>query len=352
MYHSCACSDGSVDTIMHLETKMTLFTQPILILLMVSAITLLAYKRWKLASALGVVVLMLNWYWQVCPIRIFNCEEPTDNTFRVVTYNIYPQVDSTQYDRWQRDVLSEIKRLHPDILCLQELHPGMESKLESELCTYYKYTTEKTNLCKYIKWKLYSRYQIINPKVYPSVVAIDTIGLTEDYKYTVGRRKIRQPYCSADIQLPSGDTITVFSCHLQSNGYSTIRRSMKDSESWFSGIGRYCTAILSADRLRLWEAQNLRQVLDSIGNNHPIIVAGDMNDFNQSESLTTIQGGNLSDAWWKGGNGLGFTYSGFGLHLRLDHILYNDKLRLQNVEVGKSELSDHRPLIADFSTNR
>lgn len=327
---------------------MTLFALPILILLMVSAIILLAFKRWKLASAFVVVVLMFNWYWQVCPIHFLYREEPTDQTFRVVTYNIYPQVDSTKYEQWQRDMLEEIKRLHPDILCLQEFKDKDMGWLEEELSKYFNYSDDKASLCRYIKRKLYSRYPIDNPKVYSASIPIDTTEQSNQYKYTAERRTLRQPYCSANILLPNGDRVTVFSCHLQSNGYSTIRRSMKENEAWISGTGRYIEAITSANKLRLWEAKNLRQVLDSTGNDYPIIVAGDMNDFNQSESLATIQGGNLCDAWWKGGKGLGLTYSGFGLQFRLDHILYNERLQLKQIEVGTSELSDHRPLIADF----
>lgn len=315
---------------------------------MVSAIILLAFKRWKLASAFLVVVLLLNWYWQVCPMHIFYSEEPTDKTFRVVTYNIYPQVDSTQYDQWQRDMLEEIKRLHPDVLCLQEFKHTDMAWLEDELCKHFSYTVEMRTERKYIKWRLYSHYPMTNITRHKPTEELDTTDIASTFDKSIRTHTIRQPFYSADIHLPNGDSVTVFSCHLQSNGYSTIRRSMKESESWIDGLGRYKEAITSANKLRLWQAQNLRQVLDSIGNDHPIIVAGDMNDFNQSESLTTIQGNNISDAWWEGGKGLGLTYSGFGLHLRLDHILYNEKLQLQQIQVGRSELSDHSPLIADF----
>lgn len=315
---------------------------------MVSDIILFVCKRWKLALADAVVVLLLNWYWQVCPMHFFFGEEPTDKTFRVVTYNIYPQVDSTQYDQWQRDMLEEIKQIHPDILCLQEFrHKDMEW-LEVELCKHFSYTEEMREKRKYIKRRLYSHYPMTNITRYKPTEELDTTDIASSFDKSVRTHTIRQPFYSGVIHLPNGDSVTVFSCHLQSNGYSTIRRSMKERESWFDGIGRYKEAIISANKLRFWQAQNLRKVLDSIDNGHPIIVAGDMNDFNQSKSLTTIQGNNLSDAWWKGGKGLGLTYSGFGLHLRLDHILYNNKLRLQQIEVGTSELSDHRPLIADF----
>lgn len=315
---------------------------------MVSGIILLVFKRWKLASALAVVVLLLNWYWQVCPMHFFFGEESTDKTFRVVTYNIYPQVDSTQYDQWQRDMLDEIKRLHPDILCLQEFKYTDMAWLEEELCKHFSYTEEMRIERKYIKWRLYSHYPMTNITRYKPTEDLDTTDIASSFDKSIRTHTIRQPFYSADIHLPNGDSVTVFSCHLQSNGYSTIRISMKESESWIDGLGRYKEAITSANKLRLWQAQNLRHALDSIGNDRPIIVAGDMNDFNQSESLTTIQGNNLQDAWWKGGKGLGLTYSGFGLHLRLDHILYNERLQLQQIKVGSSELSDHRPLIADF----
>lgn len=331
---------------------MALFALPILILLLLLAIILLLFKRWKLASAVVVVMLLLNWYWQVCPMHFFYSEEPTDQTFRVVTYNIYPQVAPTQYDQWQKDMLEEIKHLHPDILCLQEFKHKDMSWLEEELCKHFSYTEEMRTDRNYIKWRLYSHHPMTNITRYKPTEKLDTTDIAPSFDKSIRTHNVRQPFYSADIHLPSGDSITIFSCHLQSNGYSSIRRSMKASEFWIEGIGRYREAITSANKLRLWQAQNLRQVLDSIGNDHPIIVAGDMNEFNQSESLTTIQGKNLCDAWWKGGCGLGFSYSGFGLHLRLDHILYNDKLRLQNVEVDRSELSDHRPLIADFTINR
>lgn len=281
-------------------------------------------------------------------MHFFYGEEPNDKTFRMVTYNIYPQVDSTQYDQWQREMLEEIKRLHPDILCLQEFSYRNFKWLESELCNYFSYTEEMKIERKKIKWSLYSRFPMSNIKRYKPTIELTDSDIGKTFEQSIQIHNSKQPFYSSDILLPDGEYVTVFCCHLQSNGYSTIRRSMKENESWFSGLGRYYAAIKSAEKLRLWESSNLRLSLDSLGDKYPIIVAGDMNDFNQSESLTTIQGNNFFDAWWKGGDGLGITYSGFGLHLRLDHILFNERLRLQQIHVGTSALSDHRPLIADF----
>lgn len=56
----------------------------------------------------------------------------------------------------------------------------------------------------------------------------------------------------------------------------------------------------------------------------------------------------LKDAWWEGGNGFGWH-----LRLRLDHILYSDKLELVDVKVIDTDIdiSDHKPLMASFRLN-
>lgn len=266
--------------------------------------------------------------------------------FRVVTYNVCPPDSVTE--QWEHEFLEQIECLHPDVLCLQEIHNTKSSVIETGLNSYFGYSQEIISNNRYLKWQLYSYYPMSYPTIYQPSIPIDTVGFSDELKYTVERQTIRQPYCTADIHLPNGDILTIFSCHLQSNGYSTIRRSMKAHENWFDGLELYIDAIKSANKLRVWEAQNLRQILDSIGNERPVIVAGDMNDFNRSDCLSTIQSSTLHDAWWDKGCGFGFTYSGFGLHLRLDHILYNERLSLQHVQVVTSGLSDHKPLVADF----
>lgn len=59
-------------------------------------------------------------------------------------------------------------------------------------------------------------------------------------------------------------------------------------------------------------------------------------------------GDDLKDAWWERGNGFGWTYFGWHLRLRLDHILYSNELELVDVKVVDSDISDHKPLMAKF----
>ena len=110
-------------------------------------------------------------------------------------------------------------------------------------------------------------------------------------------------------------------------------------------------------RIRDYEADNIRNVLDTLlTGSMGVVMAGDFNDFSGSYCLRRICRNRdledtirLSDAWLKRGNGFGFTYDGWHLRLRLDHILYTpSSLRLRNVRVLDTDLSDHRILIADF----
>lgn len=83
----------------------------------------------------------------------------------------------------------------------------------------------------------------------------------------------------------------------------------------------------------------------------PMIVMGDMNDFNHSAPMDSLRDAGMKNAWWEGGFGYGATYHEGWLRLRIDHIYYNERLCLKNVKVVNTDLSDHNILIADFAFN-
>ena len=83
----------------------------------------------------------------------------------------------------------------------------------------------------------------------------------------------------------------------------------------------------------------------------PMIVMGDMNDFNHSAPMDSLRDAGMKNAWWEGGLGYGTTFHDGWLRLRIDHIYYNERLCLKNVKVVKTDLSDHNILLADFAFN-
>lgn len=81
---------------------------------------------------------------------------------------------------------------------------------------------------------------------------------------------------------------------------------------------------------------------------HPVIITGDFNDIPNSYTYYTI-GKGLQDAFLEKGAGVGRTYSGISPTLRIDYILAGKTFEVQQFQRIVRSLSDHYPLVADFT---
>lgn len=137
------------------------------------------------------------------------------------------------------------------------------------------------------------------------------------------------------------DSVKIIGVHMTSNHYdSTIGgESSKDS----SFVARY----KNAQNWRNFQSHGIKEAV--LMTKHHVIVMGDMNDFSCSAPLDTLALCGLRDSWWEGGNGYGATYHKGCFRLRIDHILYSEKLHLESIKVIETKLSDHNPVVASFS---
>ena len=128
------------------------------------------------------------------------------------------------------------------------------------------------------------------------------------------------------------DSVQIFGLHLASNHYdgSTIEEELRNDTSSYDKYK-------DAQELRCTHAHWTKEV--------------DMNDFNCSAPLDTFTTNGFKDSWWEGGNGYGHTFHSGWMRLRIDHILHSEKLVLKSIKVIDTDLSDHNPLVAGFSTN-
>ena len=141
------------------------------------------------------------------------------------------------------------------------------------------------------------------------------------------------------------DSLYVLGCHLPGNNHEG-QIEIDDADSlrrvklfW----GRYRHAQEKRkESVRFF----IKKIRESSG---PIVMMGDMNDFNASAPMDSLKDAGMKNAWWEGGFGYGATYHEGWLRLRIDHIYYNEKLKLKDVKVVNTDLSDHNILIADFS---
>lgn len=140
------------------------------------------------------------------------------------------------------------------------------------------------------------------------------------------------------------DSVQIFGLHLASNHYdgSTIEEELKNDTSSYD---RY----KNAQELRCFQAHWTKEA--ALKSSHPVVIMGDMNDFNCSAPLDTFTTNGFRDSWWEGGNGYGHTFHAGWMRLRIDHILHSDRLKLKSIKVIDTNLSDHNPVVACFVIN-
>ena len=140
------------------------------------------------------------------------------------------------------------------------------------------------------------------------------------------------------------DSVRIFGVHLASNHYdgTTLDKELDNDTTSYDQYN-------DAQAKRCFQAHWIKEaVLES---KHPVIVMGDMNDFNCSAPLDTLISSGLMDAWWEGGNGYGCTFHAGWMRLRIDHILHSKELKLESIKVIDTDLSDHNPVVAEFGLN-
>lgn len=313
------------------------------------------YKRKHIISVIAIITIMgvlcfLNIRYKLYAFNYAGDDEQSfSGSFSIMTYNI-ASYDSASFPLGKQEKLMElIKREKPDIVCFQEMSFESLSKIKPQLDSTY-------GPCEVLKgdnqmWRLrfYSHFPLRNFCRYKCEGQFDTSDLAYEDKSMIEQSQKQMGVMSAEFEVEPGKWIKLFSSHLRSSAYSTARRSMDKDANWFEGISLYKRNYEVGKRIRDYEAENVRRFVDDARKDGmPVIVAGDLNDWCGSDCLNTLMGDDLKDAWWEGGNGFGWTYFGWHLRLRLDHILYSDELELVDVKVIDSDLSDHKPLVARF----
>ena len=267
--------------------------------------------------ALPLIAIYCNWKYEVIAFHPFRSDD--QHELKVMTWNVHcPNgADSLR----QRSIAELILKEDADFVQLNEFHQDSCSVMDSILRTRYLYTEECQSHQRcgdifYSKLKIYNSGRVKMP-----------------------RRDVIRPI-KATIAV-SVDSVHIFGVHMVSN-YNDGKLGKQVGNGTLS-FERYKIA----QGLRCIQAHWIKNAV--IESKHPVIVMGDMNDFNCSAPLDTLTSCGLRDAWWEGGNGYGCTFHDGWLRLRIDHILHSKGLNLESIKVINSDLSDHNPVVAGFS---
>lgn len=326
--------------------KLILVVPLLIVFSMAVAIVLLLLGVWIWAVLAVVFAFILNWWSET-----FALNSPKNKIglydLRILTFNVNRAHEVSVNKGSTEDLIKFILRQHADIVLLQEynaeLYPSVQEKIGNE----YPYGSgiENTNRFK----SVFSRFPI---ELCEQLMVDANEPQYELFQNAIYCKKKHDglevlPICKMIIRVGDRD-VQLFNCHLMSNNYSIVIRNLRRKEkNLMHGILPILYRIDFGYKARELQAKIIGGHVDE---SMPTLICGDYNDVGGSSPLRILQRFGFSDAWWKGGFGFGFSFHGMGLRFRLDHVLYSPKyLKLVNVRLPHSDVSDHDPIVADFN---
>ena len=259
----------------------------------------------------------LNSIFEIVAFNPFRCDGEKD--FKVLTWNIH--CFSKADNLTQRKISEQILKEDADIILLNEYPLDSCLVIDSLLSGYYPYK-EDVGATTQIGNVIYSKCRLI-----------ESGKLNEDFSNAL--------FCKLWLDK---DSLYILGCHLVGNN-SEGQIEINDADS-LRRVKTFWEYYRNAQEKRKEDAHFLKKAVKE--STLPMIVMGDMNDFNHSAPMDSLMDAGMKNAWWKGGFGYGATYHEGWLRLRIDHIYYNEKLKLKGVKVVETDLSDHNILVADF----
>jgi len=151
------------------------------------------------------------------------------------------------------------------------------------------------------------------------------------------------------------DTVRLFNLHLESNHFTLndyeifSEKEVNLNERKRNQIVLLLQKIKKYSVKRSYQARTIRTDIDI--SPYPVIVAGDFNDTPSSFTTHHIRQ-ELKDAFRQKGKGYGNTFNGDLPPMRIDYLLFAEEMEVLDFKILKTELSDHYPIVAQFTINQ
>lgn len=279
--------------------------------------------------------------------RISEKEARSRGMFKCMSYNVrlFDLYNWTNNKSTRDRMISFIRKEAPDILALQEFYADDKNDfinvdtLKKNLnlpfrALHYTITLRKTD-----HWgmAIFSRYPVINE----GSISFST--------------KSNNACMYADL-LIKGDTLRVYNIHLQSihfkkEDYDFLDSLKSERKTQVEGVKnskRIFSKLKKAFVKRAGQVELVYKHMQTCP--YPMLLAGDFNDSPISYTYTRLSK-NMEDAFEGNGVGIGQTYHGSALSLRIDYILHSKNLRSECFVIKKMPFSDHYPLSCFFAFN-
>ncbi|MES2776345.1 MAG: endonuclease/exonuclease/phosphatase family protein [Bacteroidota bacterium] len=302
-------------------------------------------------AVLPLMAILLCWKQVAVTFRMskagFNYHK-ADSSLRVMTWNVKIFEGLVKGARAsgeaKTEILSFIKAAEPDVLCLQEFSQYDSSGKDND---HIKRMTEAG-----YPYHFFSPdYERRSVKYHSGSVIFSKLPLLapQRIQFTSNRESVAY----ADV-IKGTDTFRIFTTHLQSFKFNKADyRNLEDIKNSGDLATEQSKNLVSkmkhAFELRAMQAQQIRPLLDSCP--YPEIVCGDFNDVPNSYIYWHLRG-SRRDAFMEKGKGLGRTFISLAPTLRIDYIMCDNRIKVEQFVVAEKRFSDHLPLIADMRMDK
>jgi len=291
------------------------------VLIMLNALFLVYWIfRLKRQVLLSLIVLILGYNYVTSFVKFSGAEtdEKKDSDFSLMSYNVrmFNAYEWSPRQDLPKKITAFIKEQNPDILCVQEHYIGA-----AELSDIYPY--------EYIKLKdknaefgsaIFSKYPIINR---------GSLDFPQDGNNNA---------IYTDILINEKDTLRIFNVHFQSlnikPGIDDLQK--EDSKKLLGRIGY---------GFSLQQEQAELLVKDLEKSPYKTLIAGDFNNTSFSYIYDLVKQERFKDAFLEAGTGFGKSFKLNYFPLRIDFLLIEENMKINEFRKFEVDYSDHYPVL-------
>ena len=264
---------------------------------------------------LSLIVILLG-YNSIIKTIGFNKPTSVSEGFSVMSYNIGGT--SQHFSAKNKKIKIEefkklIRKLSPDVVCLQERKEFLIPILDDIFKTYTTHVDPEMKTCIYSKLPILDSGKITFDTPYHSATWVNVNYNNEKYR--------------------------VYGLHLSSNKVPNLVDNLNEIID---------ESVYVLDKYSIHAAKRVQQ-LDAVMQHaetspYPVIITGDFNDMPQSFTYRKISQ-EYCDAFIERGNGLGKTQKSNVPGLRIDYAFCDEEIVILDHDIIESDLSDHSPII-------
>jgi len=251
----------------------------------------------------------INKFYSFSEKKVLLIDDVKIMSYNVRMFNLYNWIEEEDVDQ---NIYEFINNKDPDILCIQEFHPSNEIGFKYP----YEYIKIRTNQNNF-GHAIFSKFKIIDS---------GSLDFSESTNNAIFIDIVR-----------NNDTIRVYNVHLES-----LKINPKDEPLTQENSEKFKIRVEKAFKKQTDQAILLTQHQEKI--NYKSIICGDFNNNAFSWVYNKLKS-SKNDAFEIAGKGFGKTYD-YSFPLRIDFILTDQNIDINNFKTYKVKYSDHFPIMA------